>query len=160
MARSRCHPSTGVSPQSTTHNSHLQRQRRHKQIQTDRIHSIHQDATSHFLDPSRTANFTATPIPATKGRIPIVLPLEYTRLQRTCVCKWQALRVYLSVGSSHPSTRSTPLRKKKNKPANFYGAKRTLYMIRILHTNNNRLHMPTFRTSGEIHFLAICTTVW
>ena len=32
MARSRSHPSTGVSPQSTTHNSHLQRQRRHKQI--------------------------------------------------------------------------------------------------------------------------------
>ena len=45
--------------------------------QTDRIHSIHQDATSHFLDPSRTANFTATPTAATEGRIPIVLPLEF-----------------------------------------------------------------------------------
>ena len=32
--------------------------------QTDRIHSLHPDATSHFLDPSRTAN------------LPIVLPLE------------------------------------------------------------------------------------
>ena len=32
MARSRSHPSTDVPPQSTTHNSHLQRQRRHKQI--------------------------------------------------------------------------------------------------------------------------------
>ena len=37
--------------------------------QTDRIHSIHQDATSHFLDPSRTANLTATPIAATKGHV-------------------------------------------------------------------------------------------
>ena len=72
MACSRFHPSTGGSPLSITHNFHLRSQRRHTNSQTDQIHSFFQDATSHFSDPSRTANFTATPIAATKGQIPIV----------------------------------------------------------------------------------------
>ena len=75
----RSHPPTGALPQSITHNSHSRRP--HKQIDKQiHIRSLLQNATIHL--PTRHEQPTATPA-ATKGRIPIVQPLDWDSPKHT-----------------------------------------------------------------------------